>query len=276
MKTKLTKVTPELAAEWLKKNDNNRPLSRAAVETHKRNLIAKNFRTTHQGIALDSKGRLRDGQHRLLAIVESGVAATMLVTEGLSDSDLQAIDDGRKRTAKDILSMAYKEPVSAYTTALAREMYIGGWHLAEGVKRRLPSRQELVDFFGEHSEAIEYASNKLKLQTSGLRMSFIGAVIARAFTHLSERKLSQFARTLVTGMGGEEMELVIRLRNHILRTLRDGARGAVTRDEIYGKTQSVLQAWNAGTTMAHLRSATTELFPLAKEEPRVAAKAADA
>ena len=196
MKTKLTRVTPELAADWLKKNDHNRPLSRAAVEVHKRNLVAGNFRTTHQGIGLDSRGRLRDGQHRLQAIVETGIAASMLVTEGLTDSDLQAIDDGRKRTAHDILSMAYKEPVSAFTTALAREMFIGGWHLADGVRRTLPSRQELVDFYGDHIEAIDYAANKLKLQMSGLRVSFIGAVLARGYTHVSERKLSQFARAI--------------------------------------------------------------------------------
>ena len=196
MKTKLTRVTPELAADWLKKNDHNRPLSRAAVEVHKRNLIGGNFRTTHQGIGLDSRGRLRDGQHRLQAIVETGIAVSMLVTEGLTDSDLQAIDDGRKRTAHDILSMAYREPVSAFTTALAREMFIGGWHVADGVKRRLPSRQELVNFYGDHIEAIDYAANKLKLQTSGLRVSFIGAVLARAYTHVSERKLSQFARAI--------------------------------------------------------------------------------
>ena len=196
MKTKLTRVTPELAADWLKKNDHNRPLSRAAVEVHKRNLVAGNFRTTHQGIGLDSRGRLRDGQHRLQAIVETGLAASMLVTEGLTDSDLQAIDDGRKRTAHDILSMAYKEPVSAFTTALAREMFIGGWHLADGVRRTLPSRQKLVDFYGDHIEAIDYAANKLKLQMSGLRVSFIGAVLARGYTHVSERKLSQFARAI--------------------------------------------------------------------------------
>ena len=248
------------------------PISRAAVEVHKRNLISGHFRTTHQGIGLDSKGRLRDGQHRLQAIVETGIGANILVTAGLTDSDLQAIDDGRKRTAHDILSMAYKEPVSAFTTALAREMCIGGWHLADGVKRRLPSRQELVDFYGDHIEAIDYAANKLKLQTSGLRVSFIGAVLARAYTNVSERKLSQFARTLVSGMGDDDMELVIRLRNHILRTLRVGARGALIRDEIYGKTESVLQAWAAGEQMAQLRAATTELFPLPKEEPRLPLK----
>ena len=269
MKTKLTKITPEMAAEWLKKNQNNRPLSRAAVELHKRNLVSKAFRTTHQGIGLDSKGRLRDGQHRLQAIVETGIGATMLVSEGLTDSDLQAIDDGRKRTAQDILSMAYREPVSAFTTALAREMFIGGWHLAAGVKRRLPSRQELVDFFGQHAEAIEYAASKLKQQTSGLRVSFIAAVIARAYTHVSERKLSQFARTLESGVGGEDMEIVIRLRNYILRTLRGGARGGAIRDDVYGKTENVLHAWINGESMAQLRVASTELYCLPDEEARI-------
>ncbi len=36
--------------------------------------------TTHQGIAIASDGTLVDGQHRLLAIVESGVTVRMNVT----------------------------------------------------------------------------------------------------------------------------------------------------------------------------------------------------
>ena len=266
MKTKTITVTPKMAAAWLENNENNRPMSRAAVENHKRNLINKTFRTTHQGIGLDTNGRLRDGQHRLQAIVETGISATMLVTEGLTDSDLQAIDDGRKRTAHDILSMAHQGTVSAYTTALTREMFIGGWHFAEGGKRRVPSRQELIDFYGEHVEAIEYAADRLKSQSSGLRVSYIGAVIARARAHVSERKLSQFAKTLSTGMGTDDMELVIKLRNHILRTLRDGARGVRIRDDIYGKTENVLYNWARNEPMAQIRTATGELFPLPDEQ----------
>ena len=273
MKTKLVKVTPEIAAGWLAKNENNRPISRTAVDVHKRNLVAKKFRTTHQGIGLDSRGRLLDGQHRLQAIVETGIAASLLVTEGLSERDMQAIDDGRKRTAHDILSMAHRGTVSAFTTALAREMYIGGWHFAEGVKRRVPSRQELVDFYITHAAAIDDASDKLKAQNSGLRLSYIGAVIARARGQVAERKLSAFAKALNTGMyTSDDLEPVIKLRNQIQRVLKDGARGIRTRDEIYAKTENVLYLFAHNESMGQIRAATTELFPLPGEQPPLVVK----
>ena len=62
------------------------------------------------------------------------------------------------------------------------------------------------------------------------------------------------------------MELVIKLRNHILRTLRDGARGVRIRDDIYGKTENVLYNWARNEPMAQIRTATGELFPLPDEQ----------
>ena len=122
MHTSLQTVTPRLARQWLDVNFNNRPFSRAYVEELPRALRSGQFRTTHQGLAFDTQGRLRDGQHRLTAIVETGIAAEMLVSTGLTETELQAIDDGRRRTAQQVLSMLNEGGVSHFTTAIAREL----------------------------------------------------------------------------------------------------------------------------------------------------------
>jgi hypothetical protein len=65
MQSKIIQVTPKQAAEWLEGNHCNRPLSRAVVEKYRQTITSRRFQLTHQGIALDTQGRLRDGQHRL-------------------------------------------------------------------------------------------------------------------------------------------------------------------------------------------------------------------
>ena len=84
MQTKIILVTPNLAAQWLETNSNNRPLSKPYVEELARYLLNGTFQTTHQGIAFDNQDRLRDGQHRLTAIVQTGIAVRLLVATGLT------------------------------------------------------------------------------------------------------------------------------------------------------------------------------------------------
>lgn len=73
-------ISPEQAAKWLERNDNNRNVNVAKVKKMAKDMREGHWDTTHQGIAIASDGTLVDGQHRLLAIVESGVTVRMNVT----------------------------------------------------------------------------------------------------------------------------------------------------------------------------------------------------
>src|ERR1700757_3825044 len=76
-------VTPELAAEWLRKNTHNRPLRRNVVEALARDIVAGNWVPTHQGVAFYDDETLFDGQHRLSAIVRAQKPVAVLVTFGI-------------------------------------------------------------------------------------------------------------------------------------------------------------------------------------------------
>ncbi|MGE0821122.1 MAG: hypothetical protein AB7G75_11065 [Candidatus Binatia bacterium] len=99
MQSKVMQVTSKQAADWLEVNHCNRPLSRAVVEKYRRAIASKRFYLTHQGIALDAEGRLRDGQHRLQAIVDSGTPVKLVVTTGLPDEAVQGPTGGKLRCA---------------------------------------------------------------------------------------------------------------------------------------------------------------------------------
>lgn len=103
METKLVRVTPKLALFYLLSNRTNRPMRKAWI-TRLANIIkAGEWEVTHQGIAFDVNGNLQDGQHRLHAIIEAGVAVDMFVTTGASLKAFTAIDQGVKRSTSDIL-----------------------------------------------------------------------------------------------------------------------------------------------------------------------------
>lgn len=100
-------ITPELAQEYLKRNiDRNRPIRKTVVHDYAEQMRRGEWKITPQGISFDVKGRLIDGQHRLMAIVESGCKVPMYVTTDVPEDRMMMIDCGAKRSMSDILSIA--------------------------------------------------------------------------------------------------------------------------------------------------------------------------
>ena len=83
----------------------NRRLSKAWVSALTVMMEEKRFNLTHQGIAFDVHGNLRDGQHRLAAIVKYGKPVEMFVAFGLPEAAFEAIDQGMKRTTSSMLNI---------------------------------------------------------------------------------------------------------------------------------------------------------------------------
>lgn len=98
-------VTPSQADAWLEKNAKNRNIRPSRVAQLVRSIRSGNFIQTGDPIRFDEKGNLLDGQHRLVAIKEAGVAVTLLVIEGVPEASRVVIDTGAARTFGDYLKM---------------------------------------------------------------------------------------------------------------------------------------------------------------------------
>jgi hypothetical protein len=266
MQTRIVNVTPKLAAEWLERNHCNRPISRKMVEEYKWLIDQGKFYLTHQGVAFDDQDRLRDGQHRLQAIVEAETPVKMVVATGLNEDALQAIDGGRKRTDQQVLSMAHGEYISSFVTAIAREMFGGGLHLGTPQRQIKPMRLELINFYETHREAILFAANHFRDHQTGLSIAYIAAAIARAYYHCPQKKLARFAEVLAHGYSRDGEGIVIKLRNYILRVRRTGPKTAMQRDDIYAKVERAIQAFVKNEEAATLTGVRTEIFPLPEDE----------
>lgn len=117
-------ITPELAKDWLERNTRNRPIDARRVQALADAMTAGKFLLTHQGIAFDPSGVLLDGQHRLLAVVRSGVAVRMSVTWGVDQRSLEVIDTGRARSAAQTLAIQ-GTPCANAIAAICRTAMVG-------------------------------------------------------------------------------------------------------------------------------------------------------
>ena len=63
-------ITPEIAREMLKKNTNNRPLSKRTLSRYVQLMKNGEWGITTDAIGFDVNGRLINGQHRLNEVVE--------------------------------------------------------------------------------------------------------------------------------------------------------------------------------------------------------------
>ncbi len=78
---KLVLVTPELAAQWLERNRINCTPSPAVVARYAWDMSHERWDLTEEPIAFDSDGYLVQGQHRLMAVVKSGVSVSFYLAE---------------------------------------------------------------------------------------------------------------------------------------------------------------------------------------------------
>lgn len=108
MRTYIKLVTSQLAEKWIDEANAKNPrkvISWANVERIAKAMEMGRWVLTHQGIAFDKYGNLVDGQHRLLAIIQTGISCTMLITEGVDCEAIPEMDQGQKRNNSTMLQV---------------------------------------------------------------------------------------------------------------------------------------------------------------------------
>jgi hypothetical protein len=112
-------ISPERAMQMLEKMEANRTVSERHVNKLKKDMVARRWKLTGQGITFDANGRLVDGQHRLWAIIEGGVTVTQLVVYGADPEDvILSIDLGRGKSFGDIQRIKGEQSYNALAAAV--------------------------------------------------------------------------------------------------------------------------------------------------------------
>lgn len=103
-------VTPELASDILTLNTYNRPVKPSTLKPSTLKLYVENmkkdqWRFNGDTLRISKTGSLLDGQHRLLAISQSGMPQVFNIQTGLEDNSFEVMDIGKNRSAGDVLAV---------------------------------------------------------------------------------------------------------------------------------------------------------------------------
>lgn len=243
MHTKIETITPAIAEKYLKHNKSNRPLKPGKVSQYATEMRNNRWGLTHQGIGFYANGDLKDGQHRLNAVIESGVSIEINVTRGIPETvagnpeifTMDVIDAGRPRSVADMLSLNHQVKNSCLVASTCRNiasLCAGG----DRVSNTMGITMAIMSIYQAEIEAVITA-------TSGFRPLRRAAVIAPIVlaAKIDLAKTVAFSLTLSNGEEVKKGMPVLALRNHLV--------SHPTPREFYGEL--ICAEWVANALFAH-------------------------
>lgn len=147
-------VTPEIASRWLGKNVKNRNLRQSVVRGYARDMAAGNWLLTGEAVKFDTDGNLIDGQHRLMAIVQSGRTVPLFVVRGVAADAQHVMDTGAKRSASDALGLQGHKHATLVAAASRLGIVIESGRDARNVA---PTHSEISEYLDAHPELSAHA-----------------------------------------------------------------------------------------------------------------------
>jgi hypothetical protein len=120
--TEIIKLTPDKARQLVHDQIKNRVPSKTRVTQYAEEMKRGRWALNGQGIIVTKSGKMIDGQHRCMAVIESGVTIDALLIRGVSDAHFDLIDQGKSRSVADVLGgVANYNKVAAGLRILYRE-----------------------------------------------------------------------------------------------------------------------------------------------------------
>jgi hypothetical protein len=118
-------VTVKMAEQWLTHNNgHNRPVYDSKVREYTDHMLTGRWQFNGETIGFDETGTLLNGQHRLWAIIESGLPQKFLIVRGLPSETQLTMDQGTRRSPADQLGLAGIGTEIDRTIAAAVRIYI--------------------------------------------------------------------------------------------------------------------------------------------------------
>lgn len=183
-------VTPKAGAQMLARfasvpiDDDGVPTNRDRrdfrVDNYARDMAAGKWFDTGDTIKISTDGALRDGQHRLEAVVRADVPINFFVFTGMEAKAQQGVDIGAGRTAAD---HARLRGMKNYTriTAIGRRAL--AWELGKkgyvGGSRRLPTVAEILDWIDANPSI--YRAADVAAQSHRRRLAMAPAALGAAY-----------------------------------------------------------------------------------------------
>jgi hypothetical protein len=195
-------VTPELAKLYLEKNTTNRPLRESVIKKYTQDIINGLWRSnTFELIMFNKNGELKNGQHRLNAIIRSGIGLKLQIVEGVDDDIFTVIDTGNTRTAGDIFAIKNIQNANGVSTMI--KAYLQFKKGSSNIyKARAYSHAQLLEFYNQrpnfYQEVYKKSSRLYNAMNKVLKPGFIGSLYC-LLSDIDIESADDFVNQLCTG-----------------------------------------------------------------------------
>jgi hypothetical protein len=253
-------IAPIEASRLLDANNHNRNLQQSLVDNLASRMTGGEWAMNGATIKVAVDGTLLDGQHRLAAVVASGIPLETVVVRGLPMGAQETLDIGRGRRLADVLAIEGHDDAHALAAAInVLHRYRTGQRL-DGARNAAPSAQQaltLIDEAPELREGVRVARRVTK-QIRGPLGVFAG--LHAVFRAIDSEANDKFFAQLETGLELEKGDPVWHLREHVLRIRRD-RHYAQTPYYVAALTIKAFNYRRAGRRIDLLSFKATERFP---------------
>ena len=166
---KVEKVTPEIAAKYLKRNvDNYRKISKARAMIYSEEMKAGKWQLNGEPIVFGENGVLKDGQHRLAAVMLAQRPVEMTIITGVKD-DVNIFNNGMNRSTKQMAAASGMQDITN-TEAATATVIVGNFD------SKVPKGQ-VLDYIQSHYAEINRAYRVCQGQSKKLSRR-VGCVLA--------------------------------------------------------------------------------------------------
>lgn len=208
IRTEVLKVSPTLAANMLTRNHSNRPLSQATVNKYASAMKRGEWQLNGEPIIIFKDDGVGNGQHRLHAIVKSGVEIETLVVRGIERETFPTMDGLRPRGAADVLSMSDEK--NTFRLASGARCYLSYFMTGRAVNEITPT--QILKAVEDHPDIRYWTNAYASRKNMRIIPSAIIGYLAVASEKHGRQKLNEFAEKLGTGVGLCEGDPALLLR----------------------------------------------------------------
>lgn len=252
-------VTPPIAAEWLAKNTEwQRRISQFHVRKLAHDMKSGQWLDTHASIAFNGDGTLKDGQHRLQAVIESGCGQWFWVCYNLPSESMAAIDCGMRRSIANAAQLIGLD-LNVNDLATATRML-----LSFSERAVTANRQQIIEFAGKHYDAIKF-SHSGGGSSDNARHASVRATVSRAWYTQDRIRLREFIEVLNACVSNNpEDQAALLLAKFMTAPSNRGIRsgGSTARLELYKRAQAALVAFLNRKQTSRISPLSSEAFPI--------------
>lgn len=210
-------ITPDLARQYLGQNTHNRKIRQGKVLAYAEDMKAGRWEMNGASIAFGLDGALDDGQHRLLAVIESNVPVRMLVVRGLSAKAQDTIDTGVSRKLADVLTLRGEKNASTLAAAL-RSVFIwqSGRRNFGGASGSYTTIPQLLRCLEDNPWVRDYAPLMKRLTTNAKLPASVSGALIYAFNEADPEDADYFWERLMSEEGHTKGDPIFTLRKALL------------------------------------------------------------